>query len=84
MGADVLVDARSAGEPSDDSGGVVALHPSTGLMNEHRAVFSVADRLVESSRRPRCERDQCSCAAFADDLEGVVAALQPRIADVSS
>ena len=49
MGADVLVDPGTFGESSHHSGGVVAVHPITIVVQEDRSILPVADRQVNGS-----------------------------------
>ena len=62
----------------------VPVESATVVAEEDRAISAITDREIDRSRRARRERDGHGLAAFADDAQGAVAALEAESFDVGA
>jgi hypothetical protein len=81
-GADRLVDSGSAGESAYDPPGGVSVEALPVEAKEDRTLNPLADGQVDGSRRARRQRNDNDLAAFAQDRQGAVAALEPERLDI--
>jgi hypothetical protein len=71
----------SSGDAAHDPPGGVSVDPYPVGSDEDRPVAAFADRQVDGSGRPRCERHGHDLASLAHDGERAVSPLQPEVLD---
>ena len=84
MRADLLGDARAAGDPADDTGSTVAVESAPVRRGGHGPLGSLADSQVDRAGGARGERDSDDLSALASDHQSAVAALQAKVPDVGA
>jgi hypothetical protein len=83
-GPDTLGDPRPSGDAAHDPAGGVTIDPLPVGAHEDRPVAAFADREVDGPRRPRCQGHGHDLAAFAQDGERAVTALEPQVLEVGA
>ena len=83
VGADSFVDPGPSSESFDGAVSGVAVHPLARHTKNDRAGRPPIDAKLDGPGRAGGEGDQGPFAALAGDVQGVMASLEPKIADVS-